>query len=122
MIYITYLKKKYHGIVVEATGLGHVSVEGRNSWLKKIKQLHDKGVVICFAAQTIYGRLDPWVYSNARELLKAGVIYLEDMLAETAFVKLGWVLGHKEWAKNKEKVKETMLTNLVGELNNRLTE
>ena len=117
-----YLKKKYHGIVVEATGLGHVSVEGRNSWLKKIKQLHDKGVVICFAAQTIYGRLDPWVYSNARELLKAGVIYLEDMLAETAFVKLGWVLGHKEWAKNKEKVKETMLTNLVGELNNRLTE
>ena len=39
------------------------------------------------------------------------------MLSETAFVKLGWVLGHRNW---KEKVREKMLENFSGELNNRL--
>jgi len=53
-------------------------------------------------------------------LLGTGIIYLEDMLAETAFVKLAWVLGHKEWAKNKEVVKEKMLQNFAHELNDRL--
>jgi ATP-dependent protease HslVU (ClpYQ) peptidase subunit len=44
------------------------------------------------------------------------------MLAETALVKLGWVLGHEEWKKNKKIIKEKMLTNFAGELNNRLEE
>jgi len=44
------------------------------------------------------------------------------MLSETAFVKLGWVLGHKEWAKDKEKIKEKMLENISGEINDRLEE
>jgi len=113
-----YIKNKYKGIVLEATGLGHVPVRGaRKSWLKKLKEIQKKGIVVCAAAQTTYGRLDPLVYSNGRELLKAGIIFLEDMLAETALVKLGWVLGHKEW-----NVKEKMLENITGELNNRLEE
>jgi len=44
------------------------------------------------------------------------------MLSETALIKLGWVLGHKEWAKNKEIVKEKMLHNFANELNERLEE
>jgi hypothetical protein len=47
---------------------------------------------------------------------------LEDMLAETALVKLGWVLGHDEWKKNKKIIKEKMLENISHELNNRLEE
>ncbi len=118
-----YLKKKYKGIVLEMSGLGHVRLKkSRNSWLTKLKEVQKKGMVVCAAAQTIYGRLDPWVYSNGRELLKTGIIYLEDMLAETALVKLGYVLGHGEWAKNKDKVKEKMLENLAHELNDRLEE
>jgi glutamyl-tRNA(Gln) amidotransferase subunit D len=35
------------------------------------------------------------------------------MLPETAYVKLGWVLGH---TKNLEKVRELMLTNIAGEI------
>jgi len=113
-----YVKNKYKGMVIEMTGLGHVATSGsRNSWIKKLKEVQEKGLVICAAAQTIYGRLDPLVYSAGRELLDAGVIYLEDMLAETAFVKLGWVLGHKDW---KNKVREKMLENFSGELNARL--
>jgi len=118
-----YLRKKYKGIILEVTGLGHVpSRKSKKNWLIKLKQIQKKGVVICAAAQTIYGRLNPLVYSNGREILKTGIIYLEDMLAETAFVKLGWILGHKEWLKNKEKIKEKMLENFAGELNNRLEE
>ena len=113
-----YLKKKYKGIVLEMSGLGHVPT-GRarkgKSWIKKLKELQKKGVIICATSQTIYGRVDPFVYSNGREILKTGVIYLEDMLAETAFVKLGWVLA--KTTKNHD-VKKLMLTNIAHELNN----
>ncbi|MGD9276015.1 MAG: Glu-tRNA(Gln) amidotransferase subunit GatD [Candidatus Pacearchaeota archaeon] len=118
-----YLDKKYKGIVIEFAGIGQIATSGsRNSWVKKLKEVQDKGIVVCAAAQTIFGRLDPYVYSAGRELMATGVIYLEDMLGETAFVKLGWVLGHKDWAKDKEKVKEKMLENVAGELNDRLEE
>ena len=101
-----YLKKKYKGIVLEMSGLGHApSKRARNGWTKKLKQVQEKGLIVCAVAQTIYGRLDPLVYSNGRELMKTGIIYLEDMLSETALIKLGWVLGHADWAKNKEIVK-----------------
>jgi glutamyl-tRNA(Gln) amidotransferase subunit D len=118
-----YLKNKYRGIVIEMSGLGHVAtMYSRNGWTKKLKEIQAKGIIVCAASQTIYGRLDPLVYSNGREILETGVIYLEDMLAECAFVKLGWVLGHKEWAKSREKVKEKMLENFSHELNPRLEE
>ncbi len=113
-----YKKKKYKGLVIEMSGLGHVPTRNaRNSWLKKIKEIQDKGMIVCAAAQTIYGRLDPLVYSTGREILKTGVIYLKDMLAETAFVKLGWVLAK---TRDREKVKKLMLENISGELNDRL--
>ena len=114
-----YEKKKYKGLVIEMSGLGHIITEGKNNWIPKLKQLIDKGITICAAPQTLYGRLDPLVYSPGRELEKIGVIYLEDMLPETALVKLGYVLGHKL---SKEKIKEMMLTNLAGEFNKRLGE
>ncbi|VVB79935.1 Glutamyl-tRNA(Gln) amidotransferase subunit D [uncultured archaeon] len=118
-----YLKKKCKGIVLEMVGLGHVATNrARLGWTKKLKDVQAKGLIVCAAAQTIFGRLDPLVYSNGRELLATGVIYLEDILAETAFVKLGWVLGHKEWANSKEIVKKKMLENFAHELNPRLEE
>jgi len=115
----SYLKKKYKGIVLELFGLGHVPGK---EWIKKLKEIRKKGIVVCAAAQTIFGRLDPLVYSAGRDLEKSGIIFLEDMLAETALVKLGWVLGHKEWAKNYEKIHEKMLENVAGELLGRLEE
>jgi len=117
---LDFYKEKYKGIVLEMTGLGHVaSGDVKNSWLSKIKKLTKEGFVICAVSQTVYGRLNPKVYSTGRELEKAGIIYLEDMLSETAFVKLGWVLGHRSW---KNRVKEKMLENFSGELNEILNE
>ena len=113
-----YVKKKYKGIVLEMAGLGHVPTRrARLGWTKKLKEVQDKGLIACAAAQCVYGRLDPLVYSNGRELMKTGVIYLEDMLSETALVKLGWVLGKTQ---EKEKVKKLMLENVSHELSDRL--
>jgi glutamyl-tRNA(Gln) amidotransferase subunit D len=116
-----YIKNKYKGIVLEMSGLGHVAtMRSRKGWTKKLKDVQRKGIIICATAQTVYGRLDPLVYSNGREILSTGIIYLEDMLSETAFVKLSWVLGHRDWAKSKEIVKEKMLENFAGEINLKL--
>ena len=113
-----YAKQGYKGIVIEMAGLGHVSTKrARKGWTNKLKEIQKKGIIVCAAAQTIYGRLDPLVYSNGREILETGVIYLEDMLAETALVKLGYVLAHPEW---KNKIKEKMLENMAGEFSDRL--
>lgn len=116
---LDYYALKYKGIVIEAAGLGHLPPsEASHNWIPKLKKHIRDGFVVCAAAQTLYGRLDPWVYSNGRELVDAGVIFLEDMLPETALVKLGFVLGHFGW---KAKVKEKMLENVAGETNERLT-
>ncbi|VVB82576.1 Glutamyl-tRNA(Gln) amidotransferase subunit D [uncultured archaeon] len=118
-----YVKKGYKGIVLELSGLGHAPTKrARNPWTLKLKEAQKKGLVICAVTQCINGRVDPLVYSNGREILDTGVIYLDDMLAETALVKLGWVLGHNEWNKNKKIIKEKMLKNFAGELNNRIDE
>lgn len=115
---LDYYALKYKGLIIEASGLGHVPVsESSFSWLPKIKKHVREGMSICITTQCVNGRVSPYVYTNARELLDAGTIFLEDMLSETAFVKLGWVLGHYGW---KRKVEEKMLENIAGELNNSL--
>jgi glutamyl-tRNA(Gln) amidotransferase subunit D len=109
---------KHKGVVIEAAGLGHLAVsETGHNWIPTIKRHIKEGFVICIAPQTIFGRLDPLVYSNGRELLDAGVISLEDMLSETALIKLGFCLGHRGWQKY---IKEKMLENMAGELNPKL--
>ena len=118
-----YLEKGYKGIVIEFLGIGDIATSGaRKNWVPSLKRLIDSGVVICGAAQTINGGLNPLVYSTGRELLETGIIYLRDMLSEVAWIKLSWVLGHEDWAKDKEVVKEKMLTNFAHELNDRLEE
>jgi glutamyl-tRNA(Gln) amidotransferase subunit D len=109
---------KYKGIVIEAGGLGQVPAsDSFQSWIPKLKKHIKNGLVVCVSSQSIFGRVDEFVYSNARELSEAGAIFLEDMLSETAFVKLGWVLGHYGW---KAYVKEKMMENVAGELNDKL--
>jgi len=115
-----FIKKDYKGIIIEATGLGQVATSPtakNKSWLPVIKEAIKKKVFIGFTSQTIYGRVDPYVYSSARTLQDAGVVFLEDMLSETAFVKLGWVLGH---TKNPDEAKKFMLLNIAGEINSKL--
>jgi glutamyl-tRNA(Gln) amidotransferase subunit D len=114
-----YKKKGYRGIIIEMTGLGHVCTEGKLNWLPKLKELIEGGMFIYAAPQTIYGRIDPYVYAPQRKILESGVVYLEDILPETALVKLGWVIAHREW-RGSVGTKTKMLENVAGEFNSRL--
>ena len=109
------IKKGCKGFVIQATGLGQVPAK-TNSWLPAIKSAVDSGIPVFLAAKTIYGRLNCNVYSEGRAVVAAGAVPLEDMLAETAYVKLGWVLGH---TKDMKKAKEMMLTNHSDEISSR---
>jgi len=111
-----YVRNGYRGIVIGASGLGQIPTYGKDSWLDTIKKATDKGVVVCAAAETLYGRLNPSVYAEGRMARDAGMLYLEDMSMETAYVKLGWVLGH---TKSPEKAMEMMLRNYAGEISER---
>ena len=112
-----FVKRKYKGLVIAATALGHVPTNGKKSIISNIKKAVEKGVSVVISSQTLYGAVHPYVYTNLRILsMSAGAIYVEDMHPEVAFVKLGWVLGKTD---DKEKVKEMMQKNLKGERSSR---
>ncbi len=120
-----YLEKKFKGLVVAATGLGHVSglgdtiIHKKYSVFDKLKELKDK-LSIVIASQTIYGRVHPYVYTNLRRLsIQLNCIFAEDMLPEVAYIKLGWVLGHTN---EPEEVRKMVLTNYAGEITDRSDE
>jgi len=107
-----------HGIIIEGTGLGHAPINHGDELTKNhpelLKALENmkKKCTIFMASQCPYGRVNLNVYSTGRELQKAGVLPAF-MTAETAFVKLGWVLGH---TKERQKVKEMMAQDVAGEI------
>jgi glutamyl-tRNA(Gln) amidotransferase subunit D len=107
-----YVEKGYRGIVLEGTGLGHVSKYCFEAIQNAIKQ----GVVVALASQCIWGRVNMHVYDTGRDLLERGVIALDDMLPETGLVKLMWVLGQ---TKDLEEAKKLLTTNVAGEFSPR---
>jgi glutamyl-tRNA(Gln) amidotransferase subunit D len=100
------------GVVLAGTGLGHVS----SNLVSVIRDRVKEGKYCVMTSQCLNGRVNMWVYDNGRDLLKAGVLSGEDMLPETAMVKLMWVLGQTD---EPEKVKKFMQTNLAGEISAR---
>jgi glutamyl-tRNA(Gln) amidotransferase subunit D len=96
-------------LVLEGTGLGHVSKEVA----REVGLFIKAGGIACMTSQCIGGRVDLNVYDTGRDLLQAGVLPLEDMLAETALVKAMWVLGS---GASGARVKELMSADLAGEI------
>jgi glutamyl-tRNA(Gln) amidotransferase subunit D len=107
-----YTEKKYRGIILEGTGLGHVS----RTCYDPLKNAIEKGLVLAMTSQCIWGRINMNVYNTGRDLQALGVVPLEDMLPETALVKLMWVLGQ---TKDSEEAKTMLTTNVAGELSPR---
>jgi glutamyl-tRNA(Gln) amidotransferase subunit D len=100
------------GIVVAGTGLGHVSEDIVGSVRRAVKN----GVHVVATTQCLHGSVNLNVYSTGRDMLRAGVIPLEDMLPETAYVKLMWAMGQAE---GPEDVRKIMLNNIAGEITTR---
>ena len=100
------------GVVIAGTGLGHVSTD----MVKTIRKVVKNGTPVVMTSQCLHGMVDMSVYDTGRDLVTAGVIPGGDMLPETAYVKLMWVLGQTS---DPAKVAELMSANLRGELSER---
>jgi glutamyl-tRNA(Gln) amidotransferase subunit D len=107
------IDKNYKGIIIEGTGFGHVNANDEKL-INALKRANEEGIYLGMTTQTIYGETNPFVYSTARKLVKIGVNYLFDMIPETAFIKLSWLLGQE---KEGEELKKLMLKNFAGEIN-----
>jgi len=103
-----YVEKGFRGILLEGSGLGHVS----KFCFDSIKKAVAKDIVVALASQCIWGRVNMNVYDTGRDLLSFGVIPTEDMFPETALVKLMWVLGQTD---NIQEAIKLFKTNIAGE-------
>ena len=99
-------------LVMEGTGLGHVDKDVA----RELGLFVRGGGLACMTSQCIEGRVDLNVYDTGRDLIQAGVLPLEDMLAETALVKAMWVLGT---GASGARAKELMTSNIAGEITTR---
>ncbi|MBN2596878.1 MAG: Glu-tRNA(Gln) amidotransferase subunit GatD [Marinifilaceae bacterium] len=79
----------YKGIIIAGTGLGHVN----KPVYPALKRAVEKGVHIFMTVQTLWGYTHMFVYDTGRDLLSMGIVPLDNMLPEAAYIKLGWTLG-----------------------------
>ena len=100
-------------IILEGTGLGHVSRDCIPSLQNAIR----KKVLVFMASQCIWGRTSLDVYETGRDLLKTGIIPLRNMLTETAAVKAMWALAN---FKNPREIKQVMQDNIANEITTRI--
>lgn len=106
-----FVDRGYRGIVVEGTGLGHI----REECVESVRRAVEEGVIVAMSTQTVFGRVDLDVYTTGRKLLKAGVVPVDDMLPEVAFVKLSWLLGNYPEEEPAE-IGSMLITNMVNEI------
>ena len=99
----------YRGIIIAGTGLGHVN----KPLYPAIERAKKKGVHMFMTVQTLWGYAHMYVYDTGRDLMVKGIIPAENMLPETAYIKLGWVLGQTD---DPEEVKRLMLTPINDEI------
>nr|WP_320117505.1 Glu-tRNA(Gln) amidotransferase subunit GatD [uncultured Marinifilum sp.] len=102
----------YKGIIIAGTGLGHVN----KPVYPALKRAIEKGVNIFMTVQTLWGYTHMFVYDTGRDLMAMGVVPLDNMLPEAAYIKLGWALGQTT---DREKVIDIMRTPINNEITKR---
>jgi len=93
----------YRGLVIAGTGLGHVN----KPIYPAVKRAIQKGMTVVMTVQTIWGYAQMYVYDTGRDLLNLGIIPMDNMLPETAYMKLAWVLGQTD---DPARIREMLLT------------
>jgi len=109
-----YINEGYRGIVLEGSGLGHIS----HYCYSAIRRAVENNIVVAMTSQCIWGRVNMNVYDTGRDLMEMGVIPLEDVLPETALVKLMWTFGQ---TKSVEEARRLLTTNIAKEISPRTT-
>ena len=106
---------KSKGVVISGSGLGHVN----ENMVPLIREATDAGILVVITSQCLNGRTNLNVYNTGRDMLAAGAVTVLDMLPETAYVKLMWVLAN---TKSYEAAKVAMQSCLAGEMSDRRVE
>ena len=110
-----HIDKGYKGMVLEGTGLGHCP----DSLIPSLKRAKDEEIPVLMTSQCFYGLVNMNVYSTGRKIISSGVISANDMLPETAYVKLVWALGQTD---NIKEVSKLIQTNIAGEIGEKSSE
>ena len=112
-------KKGYKGLILEATGIGQAptNTEPNLPNYEALKKFIKNDGVVVLTSQCIFGRVHKDIYKNCRRLAEIGVIFGSDMLTDTAYVKLAWLLANF----SREEAKELVAKNLRGEINERIS-
>lgn len=108
------VEKGYRAIILEGTGLGHVS----SDCFKQLHEAVESGTMVFLTSQCIWGRTKLTVYETGRDLLDIGVIPLSNMISETALVKAMWTLAN---TKDIKSAIRTMQENIANEISMRIT-
>jgi len=99
----------YRGIVIAGSGLGHVN----KPLYPAIERAIQRGVTVVMTVQTLWGFAQMYVYDTGRDLLNLGIIPMDNMLPETAYMKLAWVLGQTD---DRRRIREMMTTPINHEI------
>jgi glutamyl-tRNA(Gln) amidotransferase subunit D len=96
----SFIDKKFDGLILEGTGLGHMPIGVMDEYTKEHEKIKQGIAELCkmmpvvMTTQTISGIVNMNVYSPGRELQEIGVIGNQSTLSpETAFIKLAWLLS-----------------------------
>jgi glutamyl-tRNA(Gln) amidotransferase subunit D len=96
-------------IILEGSGLGHVS----NEAFPFLRKAIEAGVMVCMTSQCIWGRVRMTVYDTGRDLLDIGVVPLSDMISEAATVKAMWAMANTS---DIQSARNLMQDNLANEI------
>ncbi|MHB1439841.1 MAG: Glu-tRNA(Gln) amidotransferase subunit GatD [Cuniculiplasma sp.] len=96
------------GVILIGTGLGHIAIKH----LEAIKERVKEGMKAVITTQCIFGTTNLDVYSTGRQMKGAGIMDCGNILPETAYVKMMYVLGNYD----ENRFPEMMRKNMRGEI------
>ncbi len=107
-----FLQMDYKVIILEGTGLGHVSKD----CFPILEKLINSGIFVFMTSQCIFGTVQMTVYDTGRDLLGLGVIPLSNMSSENAVVKAMWTLGNNTGTEDFVRIMKTDYSNEISNM------
>lgn len=115
--------KDFDALILEGTGLGHFPINTFDEHTAQNEEVYAfikdfaKTKPVAITTQTVHGRINMNVYTPGRKLRKANVLgHNTDMITETAYTKMQWLVSNYP---DVSTVRKKYETNLRGEITKR---